>query len=70
MPAMLKDAVPFDQVRRALVIKLRHHGDVLLSAPVLSALQAHFLFGENLTLVQIVGMALTACGVALAARAK
>ena len=40
MPAMLKDAVPFDQVRRALVIKLRHHGDVLLSAPVLSALQA------------------------------
>lgn len=24
-------------LRRALVIKLRHHGDVLLAAPVLSA---------------------------------
>ena len=36
----LKDAVPLDQVRRALVIKLRHHGDVLLAAPVLSSLKA------------------------------
>lgn len=35
---MLSDAVPLDQVRRALVIKLRHHGDVLLSSPVLSVL--------------------------------
>ena len=36
----LPDAVPLDQVRRALVIKLRHHGDVLLSAPVFAALKA------------------------------
>lgn len=34
------DAVPVDQLRRALVIKLRHHGDVLLASPVLSALRA------------------------------
>lgn len=37
---MLKDAVPLDQIRRVLVIKLRHHGDVLLAAPVLGALKA------------------------------
>ena len=37
---MLKDTVPIESMRRALVIKLRHHGDVLLSAPVLSALKA------------------------------
>jgi len=37
---LLTDPVPLDQVRRALVIKLRHHGDVLLSAPVLHALKA------------------------------
>lgn len=37
---MLKDAVPLEGVRRALVIKLRHHGDVLLASPVLSALKA------------------------------
>jgi len=37
---MLKDAVPLEEVRRALVIKLRHHGDVLLASPVLSALKA------------------------------
>ena len=36
---MLKDAVPLGEVRRALVIKLRHHGDVLLASPVLSALK-------------------------------
>ncbi|GAB4060443.1 putative lipopolysaccharide heptosyltransferase III [Uliginosibacterium sediminicola] len=36
----LPDAVPLAQVRRALVIKLRHHGDVLLASPVLSALKA------------------------------
>lgn len=38
---MLKDAIPLDQIRRALVIKLRHHGDVLLSSPVLSVLKSH-----------------------------
>jgi heptosyltransferase-3 len=38
---MLKDAVSLQQVRRVLVIKLRHHGDVLLSSPVFSVLKNH-----------------------------
>jgi heptosyltransferase-3 len=38
---MVNDPVPLGEVRRALVIKLRHHGDVLLSSPVFSALKAH-----------------------------
>jgi heptosyltransferase-3 len=33
------DAIDFAQVKRALVIKLRHHGDVLLTSPVLSVLK-------------------------------
>jgi len=37
---MVKDAVPLGECGRALVVKLRHHGDVLLAAPVLSALRA------------------------------
>jgi len=37
---MVKDAVPLGECGRALVIKLRHHGDVLLAAPVLNALKA------------------------------
>jgi len=37
---MVNDAVPLGECRRALVLKLRHHGDVLLSAPVLSVLKA------------------------------
>ena len=37
---MLRDAVPLREIARALVIMLRHHGDVLLAAPVLSALKA------------------------------
>jgi heptosyltransferase-3 len=32
-------AIDFRAVQRALVIKLRHHGDVLLAAPVLTALK-------------------------------
>ncbi|MFY9329122.1 MAG: putative lipopolysaccharide heptosyltransferase III [Georgfuchsia sp.] len=32
--------IPFHELHRALVIKLRHHGDVLLTSPVLSALKA------------------------------
>jgi heptosyltransferase-3 len=36
---MVEDAVPLEQVRRALVIKLRHHGDVLLSSPVFATLK-------------------------------
>jgi heptosyltransferase-3 len=38
---MVKDAVPLKDCRRALVTKLRHHGDVLLSTPVMSVLKAH-----------------------------
>ena len=38
---MVKDAVPLADCRRALVIKLRHHGDVLLAAPVLGTLGDH-----------------------------
>lgn len=38
---MLKDPVPLAEVRRALVIKLRHHGDVLLSSPVFSVLKKY-----------------------------
>src|SRR6185295_5631736 len=37
---MVKDAVPLGECRRALVLKLRHHGDVLLGGPVLSVLKA------------------------------
>ncbi len=36
----LQDAIPPKAIARALVIKLRHHGDVLLAAPVLSVLKA------------------------------
>lgn len=36
---MVPDAIPFADLSRALVIKLRHHGDVLLSSPVFSALK-------------------------------
>lgn len=38
-PGAPTDAVPLGEVRRALVVKLRHHGDVLLASPVLSALK-------------------------------
>lgn len=45
MPAMnafnpLRDALPVGELRRVLVIKLRHHGDVLVSSPVFSVLKA------------------------------
>ena len=33
------DAIDLDRLRRVLVIKLRHHGDVLLTSPVFSALK-------------------------------
>lgn len=36
---LLADAVPLDLVRRALVIKLRHHGDVLLASPLIALLK-------------------------------
>ncbi|HYD55516.1 MAG TPA: putative lipopolysaccharide heptosyltransferase III [Burkholderiales bacterium] len=37
---MVRDAVPLGECRRALVVKLRHHGDVLLASPVLSVLRS------------------------------
>lgn len=38
---MVPDAVNLQEVRRALVVKLRHHGDVLLSSPVFQVLRNH-----------------------------
>lgn len=37
----LRDAVPLADIKRVLVIKLRHHGDVLVSSPVFSVLKAN-----------------------------
>jgi len=39
MTSPLPDAVPLSQVRRVLVTKLRHHGDVLLASPVFTTLK-------------------------------
>ena len=39
MTSPLPDAVPLNEVRRALVTKLRHYGDVLLTSPVFSTLK-------------------------------
>jgi heptosyltransferase-3 len=36
----IRDAVPLREIAHALVIMLRHHGDVLLAAPVVGALKA------------------------------
>ena len=36
---MLKDGVDLQSIRRVLVTKLRHHGDVLLASPVFSVLK-------------------------------
>src|SRR5947199_10156770 len=33
------DAIDFARIRRVLVIKLRHHGDVLLTSPVFTVLK-------------------------------
>ncbi|MBZ0092841.1 MAG: putative lipopolysaccharide heptosyltransferase III, partial [Sulfuricellaceae bacterium] len=38
---MLKDALDLAAIHRVLVIKLRHHGDVLLTSPVFSVLKNH-----------------------------
>ncbi|MFH1604967.1 MAG: glycosyltransferase family 9 protein, partial [Pseudomonadota bacterium] len=38
---MLKDEVDLQSLRRVLVTKLRHHGDVLLASPVFSVLKNH-----------------------------
>jgi heptosyltransferase III len=37
---MLRDAVSLGEITRALVVMLRHHGDVLLATPVAAALKA------------------------------
>lgn len=39
MQSYLPDAVPLIEVRRTLVTKLRHHGDVLLTSPVFTTLK-------------------------------
>ena len=39
LPPAVADAIDPSSIRRALVIKLRHHGDVLLASPVFSALK-------------------------------
>jgi heptosyltransferase-3 len=38
---MVKELVPIRELRRALVVKLGHYGDVLLATPVLGVLKAH-----------------------------
>jgi heptosyltransferase-3 len=38
---MLKDQIDLQGLRRVLVTKLRHHGDVLLASPVLGVLKRH-----------------------------
>ena len=40
-PNPVPDAIPLADLRRVLVIKLRHHGDVLLTSPVFSVLKLH-----------------------------
>jgi heptosyltransferase III len=39
MPSYLPDAVSLPDIRRVLVTKLRHHGDVLLTSPVFATLK-------------------------------
>ncbi|SMF02362.1 glycosyltransferase family protein [Pseudogulbenkiania subflava] len=43
---MLKDAIDLATVKRVRVIKLRHHGDVLLTSPVFSVLKQYALPAE------------------------
>src|SRR5262245_48246865 len=39
LPPAIADAIDPARIHRALVIKLRHHGDVLLASPVFSVLK-------------------------------
>ena len=48
---MVNDAIDLNTIRRVLVIKLRHHGDVLLTSPVFSVLKNHAPHLEIDTLV-------------------
>lgn len=41
MMSLLSDAIDFSSVHRVLLIKLRHHGDVLLASPVVATLKQH-----------------------------
>lgn len=43
---MLADPIDLNLVRRVLVTKLRHHGDVLLASPVLTVLKNHLPHAE------------------------
>lgn len=43
---MIENALPLHELRRALIIKLRHHGDVLLASPVLSVLKSRAPLAE------------------------
>ena len=51
----LRDAVPLSEIKRVLVIKLRHHGDVLVSSPVFSA-PLHEMTEANLDSLPRVGI--------------
>ncbi len=37
-----RNAIDFNTLKRVLIIKLRHHGDVLLTSPVLQVLKNHY----------------------------
>ncbi len=37
----IKDAIDFSQIKKILVIKLRHHGDVLLTSPIFQVIKNH-----------------------------
>ncbi len=39
---MLKDAIDFHKINSVLIVKLRHHGDVLLTSPVFQVLKENF----------------------------
>ena len=41
VPTMVNDAIDLNRIRRVLVTKLRHHGDVLLTSPVFQVLKNH-----------------------------
>jgi heptosyltransferase-3 len=43
---MLSDAINLNSVHRVLVVKLRHHGDVLLTSPVFTVLKHHLPHAE------------------------
>ena len=47
MSSPLPDAVPLGEIRRALVTKLRHHGDVLLASPGLHGAEARGAAGRD-----------------------